>query len=221
VTILAADQRNRSEPSEITIPPLALLARRAVPDVLEGVIIPVGLFLIMMRFVGIEAAIVAALGWEGVVMGRRFVQRRRVPGIMIVTALTLTIRSALALATGSTFVYFAQPILGAACVATAFLVSVALGRPLTRRFAADYCDIPRHLHADVRIHSYYQRCSIMWAAVGFTNAGITLWLLLSQPTVTYVVAKTAVSISFTVAAVGVSVIWFRRTVTRYGMIAAV
>jgi hypothetical protein len=114
-------------------------------------------------------------------------------------------------------VYFAQPILGAALVAIAFLLSVIIGRPLARRFAGDYCDIPAHVDADERVHSFMIRCSIMWAVVGFLNTGVTIWLLLSQSTSTYVMIKTPLSVFVTVGTIAISVVWFRRTMHRSGL----
>jgi len=56
-----------------------------------------------------------------------------VPGVVLLGAATITARSALALATGSTFLYFLPPMLGTPLVATAFLASVLTGRPLAAR----------------------------------------------------------------------------------------
>lgn len=204
-------------PAGVKIPTLRYLGRRAIPQILDGVVIPVGLFLLALKYWGIVPAIVAGLGWEAIAMTRRVRSGDGVPGFMIVGAAMLVTRSALALATGSTFVYFAQPILGAALVAIAFLLSVIIGRPLARRFAGDYCDIPAHVDSDVRVHAFMIRCSIMWAVVGFLNTGITIWLLLSQSTSTYVMIKTPLSIFVTVGTIAISVVWFRRTMYRSGL----
>ena len=208
--------RDHSEPTSVRIPSFVQLGRRAAPQILEGVLIPLGLFLIAMHFAGIWPAIAVGLGWEAVAITRRVLTGRRVSGIMIVGALMLTTRSILSLATGSTFVYFAQPILGAALVALAFLLSVIAGQPLARRFATDYCFIPDHVHDDERVHSFMVRCSIMWAVVGFANAAITLWLLLSQSTTTFIMAKTLLSWVLFLGPVTMSVIWFRRSMVRFG-----
>ena len=216
----ALDSQRGDRPRLLTIPSMLELARRGVPQITEAVLIPLGLFLVAYQLAGVWVAIVAGLGWSVMVITHKIVQRRRVPGLMIVGVLMLVCRSVLALATGSEFVYFLQPTLGAACIATAFLLSVAIGRPLAQRFAGDYCVIPDPLLTDARVHSFMLRVSLMWAAVGFMNAGVSLWLLLSQPTATYVLTKAAVSITATVIPVGVSVLWFRRCMTRHGLLIA-
>jgi hypothetical protein len=217
-TLCWVDRRPDITPTEVKIPALRELMRRAVPQIIDGTLLPLGLFLLTMQVADVWAAIVVGMGWSAFAITRRLVAGQPVPGFMIVGALMLTIRSVGALASGSTFVYFAQPLLGNVCLAGIFLLSVVLGRPLARRFAADYCDIPQDVHDDHRVHRYFLRCSMMWAIVGLFNAGVTLWLLLSTPTATYLVAKTVLSITLTVAAVGASVIWFRHTVNRHGLV---
>ena len=205
----------------MTIPSLRQLAPRALPITLEGTVVPLVLFLVFLNIAGLAAAVVAGFGWSSIAIVRRLVRHERVPGMMLIGAMFLIIRSALALATGSIFLYFVQPTVGAACVGMAFLISVAIRKPLARRFAGDFCTIPDHLYEDARVHSYFQRCSMMWAAVGFTNTAVTLWLLLSQPTATFLVAKTALSICLTIGAVATSVVWFRRSMDRHGLVLAV
>jgi len=212
------DDDARTEPSAVVIPSMRQLARRGIPQMLEGAVLPLGMFVVALHFFGVAPAIIAGLGGETLLIVRRLVQGRRIPGMMMVGAFMLVIRSVLALATGSVFLYFAQPTLATGCVAMAFLLSVVFRRPLARRFAGDFCDIPSDVHDDARVHSYFQRCSMMWAIVGFMNMSATLWLLLSQETATFLAAKTALGFVLTGGAVFASVIGFRRTMVRHGLI---
>jgi hypothetical protein len=196
------------------------LAREAAPQIIEGVLAPLAIFLVAMELAGVWVAMFAAMGFSGFIIGRRLVQRRRVPGLMIVGALMLVARSAAALATGSVFVYFVGPVFGAALVATAFLLSIAFRQPLAQRFASDFCVIPNHVFRDVRVHAFFQRCSMMWAVVGIANTIVTLALLISLPVETFVILKTAFSFTITVLAIGVSAHWFKRSMIRDGFITA-
>lgn len=200
------------------IPKLRTLARHAIPNVIEGTVIPVGVFLLTLRFLGVWGAVAAGLVWAYGNIARRVVTRRRVPGILVLGALTLTARSLLAASTGSTFIYFLQPTLGTALVAFAFLLSVPLGRPLAQRLAADFCPIPADVLADHRVRRFFLRISLLWAFTQFANAGITIWLLVSQSVGTYVVAKTFLSMSLTGGAIAVSAFYFHRSMTRHGIL---
>lgn len=202
----------------VVIPSMRRLARRAVPQLLEGAVAPAVIFLVAKHFGGIGAAIGAAFAWWVAVISWRLVSRRRVPGIVILGGITLLVRSGLGLATGSAFLYFFQPTIAAACVAVAFLGSVVLRRPLAMRFAGDFCSIPTEVLRDLRVHRFFQRVSIMWAVVGFANAALTLWLLVTLSTGVFVVAQTSLSIGVTVGAVAVSFLWFRQSMTRHGLL---
>lgn len=200
------------------IPKLRELARHAVPNILEGTVVPVAIFLLTLKLLGVWGAVAGGLLWAYGNIARRVLTRRRVPGILVLGALTLTARTALALGTGSVFVYFLQPTLGTALVAAAFLLSVPIGRPLAQRLASDFCPIPTEVMADRRVRRFFLNISLLWAFTQFANAGITLWLLLSQSVGTFVVAKTFVSVCLTGGAIVVSTLYFRRSMTRHGIL---
>jgi hypothetical protein len=202
------------------IPRLRTLARHALPNVVEGTFVPVGLFLVMLHFLGLWGAMAVGLGWSYTAVLRRVLARKPVPGIMIIGAVTLTARSALALATGSAFVYFLQPTLGTALVATAFLLSVPLGRPLAQRLAADFCPIPPDVMANTHVRRFFLQISLLWALTGFLNASVALWLQFSQSVGTFVLAKSLVSAAITVSAIALSVVWFKFSMKKHGVIPA-
>jgi hypothetical protein len=173
----------------------------------------------MLRFVGVWGAVLIGLGWTYVAVARRLVMGRRVPGILLLAAVTLTARTAIAMASGSVVVYFLQPTLGTALVAGAFLLSVPLRRPLAERLARDFCPIPTGVLKHERVRQFFLRITLLWAFTQLANAALTLWLLLSQSLATFLVAKTLVSWGLTGGAIVVSTIWFRRSMTRHGILA--
>ena len=209
-------QQTGSSP-DLRIPTLRQLARRAIPQGIEGTVIPLGVFLLSMHFLGLTVAIAAGLGCCAATMTWRVATKRQVHGFLIVGALALLARSILAMLTGSAFLYFLQPIITTAFIAAAFLVSVWIQRPLAQRFASDFCDIPEHIYEERRVHQYFQRCSLMWAAVSVTNVAITLWLLMSAPVGIYLVAKASLTIVANFGAVVASVVWFKRLVKRHAL----
>jgi hypothetical protein len=212
--------RNPLMSAHFEIPRLGTLARHALPNVVEGTLVPVALFLVMLHFLGLWGAMIVGLGWSYTAVLRRVVARKRVPGIMILGAVTLTARCALAFATGSSFVYFLQPTLGTALVATAFLLSVPLGRPLAQRLAADFCPIPPDVMANAHVRRFFLQISLLWAVTGFLNASVALYLQFSQSVGTFVLAKSLMSAGITVSAIALSVVWFKRSMTRHGVIPA-
>jgi hypothetical protein len=201
------------------VPRLRTLARHAFPHVLEATIVPLALFMLTLHFVGVWGAVLIGLGWTYTAIGRRLVTGRRVPGILLLGAVTLTARTVVAIVSGSVVVYFLQPTLGAALVAGAFLLSVPLGRPLAERLARDFCPIPSGVLAHERVRRFFLQITLLWAFTQLANAAVTLWLLLSQSLATFLVAKTLVSWGLTGSAIAVSTIWFHRSMRRHGVLA--
>ena len=196
------------------MPRLAALARHAAPHLLETTLIPLGLFYGGLQLFGLWAALLAALIWSYTSLLRRLVTRRRVPGLLMLGIAGLTARTALALATGSAFLYFLQPTVGTGLVATVFVGSVLLGRPLALRLAADFLPLPEALLARDGVRRFFQRLSLLWAAVFLANAGISLWLLVSQSLATFLWSRTVASLALTGLAIAVSMWWFRRCCVR-------
>jgi intracellular septation protein A len=198
--------------SPFPVPHLAALARHATPHLLEATLIPLGLFYGGLHLFGLWGALLAALVWSYTALLRRLLTRRRVPGILMLGIVGLTARTALALATGSAFLYFLQPTVGTGLVAGVFLGSVLLGRPLAQRLAADFLPLPEALLARHGMRRFFQRVSLLWAAAFLANAGISLWLLVSQSLATFLWSRTVASLALTGLAIVVSTWWFRRSV---------
>jgi intracellular septation protein A len=195
------------------IPRLTALARHATPHILEATLIPLALFYGGLRLVGLWGALIAALLWSYSSLLRRLLMRRRVPGMLLLGIVGLTARTGLALATGSAFLYFLQPTLGTGLVATIFIGSTVLGRPLAMKLANDFMPLPESLLAHAGVRRFFHRISLLWAGVFLANAGISLWLLVSQSLATFLWTRTLASAVLTVGAVAISTMAFRRCVT--------
>jgi intracellular septation protein A len=200
-----------SRPGGLVLPSLWQIARRVAPQVVEGALIPLGLFLIAMRTVGIGAAMAVGLSWSALAVVRRAVRSRRIPTMILVGGAMLGVKAVLLLATGSAFLYFLQPMLGAAVLAAAFVFSVVRGQPLARRFAADLGLLPGHVFHDPILHGFFQRISLMWAAVVLANAAFGFWLLSTQSTAVFLATRTVGSVAIIATAAIASTRWFGRS----------
>jgi hypothetical protein len=199
------------------IPRLRNMARHAFPTLLEGTLVPVGLFWLMLRFVGVTGALVAGITWSYTAILYRLLTRRRISGLLLLGAATITARTVIAMATGSVIVYFLQPTLGTFLIGTVFLGSAAIGRPLAERLARDFCPVPPDTLSHPKMRRFFIRISLLWAFVQLANATVALWLLFSQSVGTFVLARSAVSGCLTVSAIAASTFWFRRYTARHGI----
>jgi uncharacterized membrane protein len=192
------------------IPRFRTVAPHAGRHLLEATIIPLALFYGAVTLFGTLTALLVALGWSYLAIARRVILGRRVSGLLVLGSFGLTARTLVAIATGSTFLYFLQPTLTNVLVAAAFLLSIPAGSPMTERLAADFCPLPDALLSDPLVRRFFRRLTLLWAGVLLANASIAVALLVSQPMTTYLWTKPLASWLVTGAAIGVSVLWFKR-----------
>jgi uncharacterized membrane protein len=201
------------------LPRLRHLGRNALPHIIEANLIPLALSTVALRVFGVWGALAAGLSWSYLALLRRLVRRRPIPGILLVGALVLTARAAVAVLSHSPSLYFLQPVLATVAVGIAFTVSVPAGRPLVQKLAADFWPLPADVLARPEVSRWFRCASVGWGAVHLANAGITLWLLLTQPLGTYLLGKSCISVGLTGSAIVFSAFSFRRMLHRGGVVA--
>jgi len=168
---------------------LGAVARRAGVNLGIGCLVPAAVFYTLFAVAGVWPAIVATLGWSYGTLACRALSGRRTCGLLLLTTAVLTARTAVALATDSTFLYFLQPIVTDALIAAAFVVSLHRGRPLVARLAGDFYPVDEELAARPRVARLFRGLTAAWTALWLTKSTVGLWLLLTQPLETYVPAK--------------------------------
>lgn len=194
-----------------TLPRLGDIARQAVPHVLEGTLIPLALFYAGFHLFGFTVAIIVTLSWAYLAVATRVLRRRPVPGVLLISALMLTARSAMGLLSGSAFLYFIQPAIGGALLAAAFGFSVLVRRPLAERLARDLVPLPDHVLRAPWIGGFFVRITLFWAGVFAANAALSVWLLTTSSVGAFVIGRTAASAGLTIVAIAASTLAFVRT----------
>ena len=109
--------------------------------------------------------------------------------MLLLTAGVLTLRTIVALASHSTFIYFLQPVLTDLLIGTAFLASALTVRPVVARLAGDFYPITDELHARPAMRRLFRRLTLLWATALLAKAAVVYMLLVSQPLATFVLAK--------------------------------
>ncbi len=167
--------------------------------------VPALLLYVMLQTLGVVPAVLSALAWTYGATAWRRLTGRPTSGLLLITVIVLTMRTAFTLATGTTYVYFLEPIVTDTVVAALFLLSLASSRPLVARLAADFYPLSAELARVPRVCRLLRRLTLLWAAVGLLKAGLGLWLLESLPAADFVLVKTTVVLALTAAAATVSV----------------
>jgi hypothetical protein len=196
------------------------VVRRGGPKLLEATVIPGVLFYACLMWGGLGLAYLTAIAWIYGCLLRRLVQRRAVPLILVFGAIGITVRTVAAVGSGSTFIYFAQPILGTVVTGGVFLLSLVVGRPLIGRLAGDFWPITPEMAENPRVISLFRGLTALWAGVNLATATLTFVLFLCLPLATFVAVKQVSGLGITVTAIAVTIVWSHRIACSEGLVAA-
>lgn len=199
-------------------PRLRAVIRHIAWSLFVATIVPAALFYVCMVAVNVWAALIAALVWCYATLAWRYRTQRQTSALLWLTVAGLTGKTILAIATGSTLIYFIQPAIGDATVAAAFLLSLATARPAVARLAADFYPMTAEVAARPQVRALFTRLTLLWAGICAAKAGVTLWLLHSLSLTTFVATKAAFTPSVAALGAAVTVVLAVRVARREGLL---
>lgn len=183
-----------------------------------AVVVPALLLWVMLELTNVTIAILVCLGWMVLAMAWRYVTKRPVSGLLLLSLGILTIKTALTLITGSSFIYFVQPVFADLAVAATFLGSLWTSRPIIARLAPDFYPMSASAAARPEIRRHFRRLTLLWGLVILVKGGITLWLLESLSTANFVLIKGGAIITLTMTAAVVTIAWSYVVVRQQGLL---
>ena len=180
-------------------------------------LLPMAVFYLTLSLFGLRSAALAtaALYYAGLLS--RVVRRKPVLAAALFTAGLLGLRTVVIFWTGSTFLYFIQPVIGTVAVATVFAATALAGRPVLDRLAHDFCPFSAEVSTQLRQGRFFSRLSAIWATAYAINAIGTVWLLTTASLNGFLVFKAVLGPVATTAAAVTSYLLFRATMRRHNV----
>jgi hypothetical protein len=199
----------RGTPPVAKVPPASLrdIAVRVAVSLTTAVFVPAVLLWATLVLFNVAAAVIVVLAWMVGAIALRRVSGKPVSGLLMLTLAVMAVRTAFTLATGSTFIYFIQPVFADLTVASLFLGSLATSRPVIARLAPDFYPMAAEVAARPEIRALFHRLTLMWGLVILAKATITFWLLETLSTVNFVLIKGGAVITLTLTAAVVTLVW--------------
>lgn len=199
-------------------PGLRQILARVATTLVTAVLVPAMLLWAMLQLFNVTAAVVVALAWMVAATGWRYLTGRPVSGLLLLSLAILTVKSAITVATGNSFVYFVQPVFADVAVAAIFLGSLWTTRPVIARLAPDFYPLSAEVAARPEMRAHFRRLSLMWGLVILVKAAITLWLLEALSDADFVLIKGGAIITLTATAAVVTVVWSHAVVRQQGLL---
>jgi hypothetical protein len=213
-------------PATTTETPAQPIAQPKVREILKHLalsllmanVIPGLLFYLALRIASIWVALIVALVWCYGAIAWRFATKRPPSGLLMISVVGLTAKTIFAFASGSTFIYFLQPAVNDAIVASLFLLSLATARPIVARLATDFFPLSPEVAGRPRIQRLFWHLTVLWAVICLTKCGVTLYLLESMPPVQFVAIKSILILVVIIAGTAVTVEAARRVAKSEGLL---
>ena len=199
---------------------MVTVVRTAGPHLIEATIIPAVLFYCLLVGVGLGAAYVGALCWSYGALCIRRLRGLPIPPLLTLGVIGITVRTGVAVLSGSSFVYFAQPVGCTVTMGVVFCGSVVVGRPLVGKLAGEFWPMTPEVAARPGVRALFRRLTLLWAGVHFATAAMTLTLLLSLPMATFVAMKQVTGLAITGIGVTLTICLSLATAKREGLASA-
>jgi hypothetical protein len=165
------------------------------------------------RDVGMVAA--TAVVWL-TVMGRKTLTRS-VPGLLTISALVLTLQTAVVIATGSMLFFLLQFPLANLGLCVLFARTAPTRKPLVAQLAAEVVALRQPSSAHPGLHRFFQGATWLWAGIfAVSTIGLAAAMAI-EPAKAFLLLTTAVTIGGVIAGTGASAVWFFRVLRRLGL----
>jgi intracellular septation protein A len=181
------------------------VVRRSGPHLLEASLIPTALFYACLVMAGLGTAYAAALVWLYASVGVRLARRRPIPPLLVLGVVGITVRTTVAVASGSSFFYFAQPVANSVVMTGVFLISIVVGRPMIEKLALEFWPLTPELLALPSVSRLLRGLTYLWAGVNLAIGATTLTLLVCLPLATYVAVKQLASLAITGTGIAITI----------------
>jgi hypothetical protein len=208
----------RSEPrADLELPRLWRLILTAGWNLAESLGLPAAGYLVGAALGGQAIGMVAATGVMWATIAVRKVASLGVPGMLAISALVLTLQTALVVATGSTLVFLLQFPLANVALCVLFARTARTREPLVARLAAEVVGLRQPSALDPGLLRFFRGATWLWAAIFAVSAvGLGAALALAPAAIVPLLA-TVVTVGGIAAGALLSFLWFMRVLRRLGL----
>jgi hypothetical protein len=194
----------------LQLPAPARLALTAGWNLAESLGLPIAAYAVGDRLGGQGAGMAAATVVMWLTACVRKVVTGSVPGLLMISALVLTLQTVLTLATGSVLLFLLQFPIANLALCILFARTAPTGRPLVAQLAAEVVSLRQPSAAHPGLARFFRGATWLWAGIfALSTIGLAVLLVL-EPTPVFLLLTTAVTVIGVAAGTLLSILWFIR-----------
>jgi uncharacterized membrane protein len=204
-------------PGDLELPAPARLALTAGWNLAESLGLPLAAYAAGERLGGQGVGMAAAAAVVWLTAAVRKMLAGRVPRLLAVSGLVLTLQAVLVLATGSVLLFLLQFPMANLALCLLFARTAPTGTPLVAQLAAEVVALRQPSAAHPGLDRFFRGVTWLWAGI-FAASAIGLAILLAvAPVRIFLQFTTVVTVAGVAAGTVASVLWFTRMLRRCGL----
>jgi uncharacterized membrane protein len=213
-SLVPADPAALLATGDLQLPAPARLALTAGWNLAESLGLPLVAYAVGERLGGQGAGMAVATASVWLTAAVRKALTGSVPGLLMISALVLTLQTALVVATGSVLLFLLQFPVANLALCILFARTAPTGRPLVARLAAEVVALRQPSAAHPGLDRFFRGVTWLWAGI-FAASTIGLAVLLAlEPATVFLLFTTVVTVAGVAAGTFLSVVWFIRMLRR-------
>jgi hypothetical protein len=183
----------------------------------ESLGLPLAGYLAGTQLGGQDAGMVTAGAVAWLAVAARKVATRSVPGLLAISALVLTLQTAVVLITGSELIFLLQFPLANLALCVLFARTAPTRKPLVAQLAAEVVALRPPPFPHPGLDRFFQGATWLWAGIfAVSTVGLAAGVAI-EPAAVFLLLTTAVTIGGVVAGTILSALWFIQVLRRSGL----
>jgi hypothetical protein len=208
---------NTRNAEDLEVPRPLRLFLTAGWNVSESVGLPVAAYAIAAWLDGRNAGLIAGLVAIWLTAVARKIVTGSVPSLLTISAIVLTIQTAVVLATGELWLYLLQFPLANFAMCVVFARTAAGPNPLVARLAAEVVALRQPATHHPGLHRFFQGATWLWAGIFLILTAGLVVMMFTEPTRVFLMLSTAATITLVIAGTGASTLWFLSVLRQLGL----
>jgi hypothetical protein len=190
------------------------LIRASAWSIAESVGLPFGTYVAVTDLVSPDAGLLAGTAVVWLLIALRKVVTGSVTALLMISALVLTVQTAVAISTGYMWMFELQFPLGNLAMCIVFARTAPTRKPLVAQLAAEVVSL-KQPHPG--LHRFFQGATWLWAGL-FVVLTLGLAVMMkTEPFKLFMLLSSVVTIGLTVVGAGICVLWFLAVTRRLGL----
>jgi len=140
-----------------------------------------------------------------------------VPSLLTISAVVLTLQTAVVLATGALWLFLLQFPLANLCMRVMFSRTARGPNPIVAKLAAEVVALWQPAIHQPGLHRFFQGATWLWAGIFLLLTASLAVLMVTEPTKMFLMLSTVATAALVVAGTGVSTLWFLSVLRRLGL----